>query len=138
MQALRAILAEFKEPLSSRTFREDMAWTGDVKYHAGAHRAIKDGREIGLEVSMPPNPSHLEAVDPVVEGMARAAGTAVDGPGAPRFDRTRSLPILVHGDASFPGQGIVAETLNLSRLQGYDTGGIPLIVNTRSDSRRRA
>ena len=75
------ILAEFKDPLSSRNFREDMAWTGDVKYHAGAHRAIKDGREIALEVSMPPNPSHLEAVDPVVEGMARAAGTTTDQAG---------------------------------------------------------
>ena len=62
------ILAEFKDPVSSRNFREDMAWTGDVKYHAGAHRAIKDGRAMDLVVSMPPNPSHLEAVDPVVEG----------------------------------------------------------------------
>jgi 2-oxoglutarate dehydrogenase E1 component len=126
------ILAEFKEPLSSRNFREDMAWTGDVKYHAGAHRAIRDGREIALEISMPPNPSHLEAVDPVVEGMARAAGTKTDHGGAPRFDPTRSLPILIHGDAAFPGQGIVAETLNLSRLQGWDTGGtIHIIVNNQ-------
>src|SRR3954464_7452111 len=126
------ILAEFKDPLSSRNFREDMTWTGDVKYHAGAHRAIKDGREIGLEVSMPPNPSHLEAVDPVVEGMARAAGTLSGTGGAPKFDPTRSVPILIHGDAAFPGQGIVAETLNLSRLAGYDTGGtIHIIVNNQ-------
>jgi 2-oxoglutarate dehydrogenase E1 component len=126
------ILAEFKEPLSSRVFREDMAWTGDVKYHAGAHRAIKDGREMDLVVSMPPNPSHLEAIDPVVEGMARAAGTVVDAPGAPTFDPTRSLPILIHGDAAFPGQGVVAETLNLSRLPGYKTGGtIHIIVNNQ-------
>ena len=126
------ILAEFKDPLSSRNFREDMAWTGDVKYHAGAHRAIKDGVEIALEVSMPPNPSHLEAVDPVVEGMARAAGTSTDAPGAPKFDPSRSVPILIHGDAAFPGQGIVAETLNLSRLAGYDTGGtIHIIVNNQ-------
>ena len=126
------ILAEFKDPLSSRSFREDMAWAGDVKYHAGAHRAIKDGREIALDVSMPPNPSHLEAVDPVVEGMARAAGTTADQPGAPNFDPARSLPILIHGDAAFPGQGIVAETLNLSRLAGYDTGGtIHIIVNNQ-------
>src|SRR3954447_15373997 len=126
------ILAEFKDPLSSKNFREDMAWTGDVKYHAGAHRAIKDGREMDLVVSMPPNPSHLEAVDPVVEGMARAAGTVTDRPGAPEFDPARSLPVLIHGDASFPGQGIVAETLNLSRLRGYDTGGtIHIIVNNQ-------
>src|SRR3954454_1481501 len=84
------ILAEFKDPLSSRNFREDMAWTGDVKYHAGAQRAIKDGREMAMEVSMPPNPSHLEAVDPVVEGMARAAGTVMNGGGAPKFDPSRS------------------------------------------------
>src|SRR5688572_14588142 len=126
------ILAEFKDPVSSKRFREDMAWTGDVKYHAGAHRAIKGGRAMDLVVSMPPNPSHLEAVDPVVEGMARAAGTSADGPGAPRFDPARSVPILIHGDAAFPGQGVVAETLNLSRLPGYSTGGtIHIIANNQ-------
>jgi 2-oxoglutarate dehydrogenase E1 component len=125
------ILAEFKDPVS-RNFREDMAWTGDVKYHAGAHRAIKGGAAIDLVVSMPPNPSHLEAVDPVVEGMARAAGTSIDGGGAPRFDPARSVPILIHGDAAFPGQGVVAETLNLSRLPGYSTGGtIHIIANNQ-------
>ena len=126
------ILAEFKDPVSSRTFREDMAWTGDVKYHAGAHRAIKGGEELDLVISMPPNPSHLEAVDPVVEGMARAAGTDVQSGGAPTFDPAVSLPILIHGDAAFPGQGVVAETLNLSRLPGYGTGGtIHIIVNNQ-------
>ena len=126
------ILAEFKEPLASRSFREDMAWTGDVKYHAGARRAMKGGRAVEVVVSMPPNPSHLEAIDPIVEGMARAAGTVVDSPGAPTFDPTRSLPILIHGDAAFPGQGVVAETLNLSRLPGYRTGGtIHIIANNQ-------
>jgi 2-oxoglutarate dehydrogenase E1 component len=126
------ILAEFKDPLSSKTFREDMAWTGDVKYHAGARRAIRGGRQMELVISMPPNPSHLEAVDPVVEGMARAAGTAMDHAGAPKFDEARSLPILIHGDAAFPGQGVVAETLNLSRLPGYQTGGtIHILVNNQ-------
>ena len=126
------ILAEFKDPVSSRSFREDMAWTGDVKYHAGAHRAIQGGAEMDLVVSMPPNPSHLEAIDPVVAGMARAAGTLVGKAGAPTFDPARSLPILIHGDASFPGQGVVAETLNLSRLPGYSTGGtIHVIVNNQ-------
>jgi 2-oxoglutarate dehydrogenase E1 component len=125
------VLAEFKDPVS-RNFREDMTWTGDVKYHAGAHRAIKGGEAMDLVVSMPPNPSHLEAVDPIVEGMARAAGTSADGPGAPRFDPARSVPILIHGDAAFPGQGVVAETLNLSRLPGYSTGGtIHIIVNNQ-------
>ena len=126
------ILAEFKEPVSSRSFREDMAWTGDVKYHAGAHRALRGGRAMDVVVSMPPNPSHLEAVDPIVEGMARAAGTVADTPGPPVFDPTRSLPILIHGDAAFPGQGVVAETLNLGRLPGYQTGGtIHIIVNNQ-------
>jgi len=126
------ILAEFKDPVSSRRFREDMAWTGDVKYHAGAHRAVKGGRAMDLVVSMPPNPSHLEAIDPIVEGMARAAGTLADAPGAPRFDPSRSVPILIHGDAAFPGQGVVAETLNLSRLPGYNTGGtIHIIANNQ-------
>jgi 2-oxoglutarate dehydrogenase E1 component len=125
------ILAEFKDPVS-KNFREDMAWTGDVKYHAGAHRAIKGGAAMDLVVSMPPNPSHLEAVDPIVEGMARAAGTNVEGPGAPRFDPAQTVPILIHGDAAFPGQGVVAETLNLSRLPGYSTGGtIHIIVNNQ-------
>jgi 2-oxoglutarate dehydrogenase E1 component len=93
---------------------------------------IKDGRAMDVAIAMPPNPSHLEAVDPVVEGMARAAGTTADTPGAPMFDPGQSLPILIHGDASFPGQGIVAETLNLSRLPGYQTGGtIHIIVNNQ-------
>jgi len=126
------ILAEFKDPVSSRSFKEDMAWTGDVKYHAGVRRAIKGGERMDLVVAMPPNPSHLEAVDPVVEGMARAAGTSVDAPGAPTFDPSRSVPVLIHGDAAFPGQGVVAETLNLSRLPGYTTGGtIHIIVNNQ-------
>jgi 2-oxoglutarate dehydrogenase E1 component len=126
------ILAEFKDGVQARTFREDMAWTGDVKYHMGARRAIAGGRAVGLTVSMPPNPSHLEFIDPVLEGMARAAGTAVDHPGAPRFDPGRTVPILIHGDAAFPGQGVVAETLNFSRLPGYHTGGtIHIIVNNQ-------
>lgn len=126
------VLAEFKDPLQSRSFREDMAWTGDVKYHMGASRAISGGEEIGLVVSMPPNPSHLEAIDPIVAGMARAAGTRTDRPGAPEFDPAAALPVLIHGDASFPGQGVVAETLNLHRLPGYQTGGtIHIIANNQ-------
>ena len=126
------ILAEFKDPLSSKDFQEDMAWTGDVKYHAGASRAVKGGPEVDLVISMPPNPSHLEAVNPIVEGMARAAGTVTGHAGAPEFDPAKSVPILIHGDAAFPGQGIVAETLNLGRLPGYQTGGtIHIIVNNQ-------
>ncbi len=122
------ILAEFKDPVQQRTgFRIDLGWAGDVKYHAGAVRSHKS-----LTVSMAPNPSHLEFVNPVVEGMARAAGTDVSRGGRVTFDPGRTLPILIHGDAAFPGQGIVAETLNLARLDGYDTGGtIHIIVNNQ-------
>jgi 2-oxoglutarate dehydrogenase E1 component len=126
------ILAEFKDPVQVKSFREDMQWTGDVKYHLGAHRAIRDGQAVDLVISMPSNPSHLEAIDPVVEGMARAAGTIVNEPGPPRFNPSIMLPILVHGDASFPGQGVVAETLNLYRLPGYSTGGtVHIIANNK-------
>ena len=83
-------------------------------------------------MTLAPNPSHLEYVDPVVEGMARAADERRDQPGPPVQDETRSLAILIHGDAAFPGQGVVAETLNLSRLPGYRTGGtIHIIVNNQ-------
>ncbi|HET7841561.1 MAG TPA: 2-oxoglutarate dehydrogenase E1 component [Terriglobia bacterium] len=122
------ILAEFKDPLRAKDYRDYRGWTGDVKYHLGARRAIKGGRQVELVVSMPPNPSHLEAAYPVVEGMARAAGTTVSRRGAPVFDPTRTLPILIHGDAAFAGQGVVPETLNLYRLKGYSTGGTIHII----------
>jgi len=98
---------------------------GDVKYHQGAEgvRELEDGRTVSLAVV--PNPSHLEFVDPVVEGMVRAKQD-VDG------DRASRLPVLLHGDAAFAGEGIVAETLNLSQLPGYHTGGtIHIIVNNQ-------
>ncbi len=122
------ILSIFRDPVRARNFREDLGWTGDVKYHLGARKAIKGGEEVDMVITMPPNPSHLEAVNPVAEGMARAAGTIVDQPGAPRFDPTRTLPILIHGDAAFSGQGVVAETLNFYRLPGYSTGGTIHII----------
>ena len=78
-----------------------------------------------------PNPSHLEAVDPVVEGRARAEQTDRSS-GAGLHDPTVALPVLIHGDASFPGQGVVAETLNLQSLEGYTTGGtLHLIANNQ-------
>ena len=123
------ILAEFKDPVNARTWRIDLGWTGDVKYHAGARTESQGGR---VHISMAPNPSHLEAVNPVVAGMARAAGTPAHAPGAPQFDGGITLPLLIHGDAAFPGQGTVAETLNLSRLAGWDTGGtIHIIANNQ-------
>lgn len=128
------ILAEFKDPVEGHNYfiRDELGWTGDVKYHLGARRAVSGGQPVDLVVTMAPNPSHLEAVNPVVEGMARAAGTYVDEPGLPRFNHAVSLPVLIHGDAAFPGQGVVAETLNFSRLPGYYTGGaIHIIANNQ-------
>jgi 2-oxoglutarate dehydrogenase E1 component len=123
------ILAEFKDPIAVQMLRLDLGWMGDVKYHAGARTAVPTGQ---MFVSMVPNPSHLEAVNPVVVGMARAAGTLAGQPGAPCFDGTMTLPVLIHGDSAFPGQGIVAETLNLSRLAGYDTDGtLHIIANNQ-------
>ncbi len=123
------ILAEFKDPVLAERLRVDLGWMGDVKYHAGARTSSPRGHTF---VTMPPNPSHLEAVNPVVVGMARAAGTFADEAGPARFSSAATLPVLIHGDAAFPGQGIVAETLNLSRLDGYDTGGtIHIIANNQ-------
>jgi 2-oxoglutarate dehydrogenase E1 component len=127
------VLAEFKDPLFARSGRIDLGWMGDVKYHAGARYVVEgDGRPRSLIISMPPNPSHLEAVDPVLVGMARAAASLVDAPGRPTLQTEKVLAILIHGDAAFPGQGVVAETLNLSRLDGYDIGGmIHIIANNQ-------
>lgn len=135
----RQMLAEFKDPVQGDLLsaQDSLGYTGDVKYHAGANRCVAadeevEGKTVEVDVSMAPNPSHLEHVNPVVEGMARAAGTFVDEPGPPRFDHIVSLPVLIHGDAAFPGQGIVAETLNFSRLEGYHTGGtIHIIANNQ-------
>jgi len=126
------VLAEFQDPVRDVLEMQFEQWSGDVKYHLGASRAIRGGEEVDLVVSMPPNPSHLEAIDPVIEGMARAAGTEADRPGLPVFDPRRVIQILIHGDASFAGQGVVAETLNLHRLEGFHTGGtVHIIANNQ-------
>lgn len=127
------ILKEFRETAGEEhPMREYLGWTGDVKYHAGASRALANGNLVDLIVTMAPNPSHLEHVNPVIAGMARAAGSRADRPGRLFFDSHVVLPIVIHGDASFPGQGIVAETLNLQRLRGYRVGGtIHLIANNQ-------
>ena len=123
------VLAEFKDPLFARSGRIDLGWMGDVKYHAGARYEVDgEGRPQSLIISMPPNPSHLEAVDPVLAGMARAAAVSVDHPGQPVVHTEHVLGILIHGDAAFPAQGVVAETLNLSRLAGYQVGGIVHVI----------
>lgn len=107
--------------------------TGDVKYHLGA-RLLRGAQGMTVEVPLvlAPNPSHLEAVNPVVEGMVRASQDKTDRPGAPERDPHASVAIALHGDAAFPGQGVVAETLNLASLRGYTTGGtIHIIVNNQ-------
>lgn len=110
----------------------DEGWTGDVKYHMGARKAYRGGAEVDMQIVMVPNPSHLEWVNPVVLGMDRASDEDRSQPGPAHQDELASLSILIHGDASFPGQGIVAETLNLSRLPGYRIGGtIHLIANNQ-------
>jgi len=129
------ILAEFKDPVRIRGKADDeLGWTGDVKYHLGAsHAAQSDSTQaVELTITLPPNPSHLEAINPIVEGMARAAATTVTQPGEVQ-DRPESiLPILIHGDASFPGQGVVAETLTFYRVPGYRTGGtLHIIANNQ-------
>jgi 2-oxoglutarate dehydrogenase E1 component len=101
--------------------------SGDVKYHLGSQAIYRSPNGTEVSVVLAPNPSHLEAVNPVVEGMARALCDEFD-------DRSYSsvLPILVHGDAAFAGQGVVQETLNLMRLRGYRTGGtIHIIINNQ-------
>ncbi len=127
------ILSEFKDTLEAQEMRDAIGWTvGDVKYHKGVSRAIHGSKSRDMVITMPPNPSHLEAVNPVAVGMARAAGTHVNRGGAPVFDPSQTMQILIHGDASFPGQGLVPETFNLSQLPGYRTGGtLHIIANNQ-------
>ena len=101
--------------------------SGDVKYHLGATGVHKAPSGDSVTVSLASNPSHLEAVNPVVEGMVRAKQEQVAD-----SKHLRVIPLLIHGDAAFAGQGVVAETLNLSQLDGYCTGGtIHLVINNQ-------
>ena len=108
-----------------------VAGTGDVKYHHGAEGSyrLRDGNE--FEVFLAPNPSHLEYVNPVITGMARAwqfGGTGMDA----AQDPDAVVPIMIHGDAAFAAEGVVAETLNMARLKGYHVGGsIHIICNNQ-------
>jgi 2-oxoglutarate dehydrogenase E1 component len=125
------ILREFEGERTSEAVAVDSEQgSGDVKYHHGAQgtRTTETGE---ITVTLAANPSHLEAVDPIVEGRARAEQTDRSS-GAGIYDPRVALPVLIHGDASFPGQGIVAETLNLEGLAGYTTGGtLHLIANNQ-------
>ncbi len=117
------IFREFEGNIDPRTVQG----SGDVKYHLGAEGEFVAGSGDKIKVSVAANPSHLEAVDPVLEGIARAKQDVLD-----RGADYPVLPLLVHGDAAFAGQGVVAETLNLSQLRGYRTGGtIHVVVNNQ-------
>ncbi len=131
-----AILTEFSHAKHEEgvplTDSFGIGWTGDVKYHLGAEHIFGEGAAVDLKVVLPPNPSHLEFVNPVVEGIARASQEIRAIAGAPLQDVDKTLPILIHGDAAFPGEGVVAETLNLWHLQGYWVGGtIHIIANNQ-------
>jgi 2-oxoglutarate dehydrogenase E1 component len=120
----KIMFAEFSENYIPNTAAGD----GDVKYHLGylTTRKLPDGSEV--EVRLAANPSHLEAVDPVVQGMARARQRIRQD----TAERKKVIAVLIHGDAAFAGQGVVAETLNMSQLQGYRIGGtIHVIVNNQ-------
>ena len=134
-KSYREIFSEFEGNLDPDTVQG----SGDVKYHKGATGVFTSGANRSIPVTLASNPSHLEAVDPVVEGMARAKqdriSTPSDGTPGERLvhdDDFPVLPILVHGDAAFAGQGVVSETLNLSNLSGFRTGGtIHLVINNQ-------
>jgi 2-oxoglutarate dehydrogenase E1 component len=117
------IFREFEGNIDPRTVQG----SGDVKYHLGAEGEFVAGSGDKIKVSVAANPSHLETVDPVLEGIARAKQDVLD-----RGTEFPVLPLLLHGDAAFAGQGVVAETLNLSQLRGYRTGGtIHLVINNQ-------
>lgn len=131
-----SILSEFKHNIGAESTSvagsDSPGWSGDVKYHLGYSRSFKEMGVEEMPIVLLPNPSHLEYVDPVVVGYARAAQEDNSLQGEPTQNDRAALPILIHGDSAFPGQGIVAETLNLSRLKGYNTGGtIHIIVNNQ-------
>src|SRR6266480_478695 len=126
-----SILREFEgERTLEAVVSDPEGGTGDVKYHLGAEgtRRTNSGE---ITLTLASNPSHLEAVDPVVEGRTRAEQTD-RSTRAGYHDASVAMPILIHGDASFPAQGVVAETLNLADLTGYSTGGtLHLIANNQ-------
>ncbi len=115
------------EEFSENHIPNTVAGDGDVKYHLGYDTSLTTAGGATLEVRLAANPSHLEAVDPVVEGRARARQRIIGDK-----ERRLVLPVLIHGDAAFAGQGVVAETLNYSQLPGYRTGGtVHIVVNNQ-------
>ena len=123
-KSLNVIFTEFTE----NYIPDLVAGDGDVKYHLGYRTVRKLGSGAQIEIRLSANPSHLEAVDPIVEGTARARQRIRND----TAHRRKVLPLLIHGDAAFAGQGIVAETLNMSQLAGYSTGGtVHVVVNNQ-------
>ncbi|MDP9243528.1 MAG: multifunctional oxoglutarate decarboxylase/oxoglutarate dehydrogenase thiamine pyrophosphate-binding subunit/dihydrolipoyllysine-residue succinyltransferase subunit, partial [Chloroflexota bacterium] len=126
-----AILSEFEAGRAGTDALAQKGGLDDVKYHLGAEGVYRTQADAEVRVAVAPNPSHLEAVDPVVEGRARAEQTDRSQPDA-RVDHAITLPVLIHGDAAFAAQGVVAETFNLARLPGYATGGtVHIIANNQ-------
>lgn len=125
------IFSEFEGSIDPNTAQG----SGDVKYHLGSTAMHKSPNGAEIRIELAPNPSHLEAVNPVVEGMVRAKQDKMrfENPDvAPEDFKDAVIPLLIHGDAAFAGQGVVAETLNLSQLRGYTTGGtIHLVINNQ-------
>ena len=128
----QSILVEFEgeQKLSTDTAAPE-GGTGDVKYHYGSSGTYRTLAGKDVTVTLSPNPSHLEYVNPVIEGRARADQTSRKGREI-SHDPSIVVPVLIHGDAAFPGQGVVAETLNLQALPGYSTGGtVHIIANNQ-------
>ena len=126
-KSLTTVLYEFTPTYEPETVAGD----GDVKYHLG-YESIRELADGNVRVSLAANPSHLEAVNSIVEGKARARQRVLNDLTGGEIDRQQVLPILLHGDAAFAGQGSVAEVLNLSQLKGYRTGGtIHLVINNQ-------
>src|SRR5438477_5586666 len=122
-KSFRQIFKEFEGDIDPDTTQG----SGDVKYHVGSSGKFVGRSGGGLPVTLSANPLHLEAVDPVVEGMVRAKQDLIGDPAA-----FSVLPLVIHGDAAFAGQGVVAETFNLSNLKGYRVGGtVHLVINNQ-------
>jgi 2-oxoglutarate dehydrogenase E1 component len=123
-KSYESILSEFEDTVDPNSIEG----SGDVKYHLGASGNYRTNNGKEITVTLASNPSHLEWVDPVVEGIVRAKQTRLND----SKEHKKVIPLLIHGDAAFAGQGVVAETLNLSQLSGYRTGGtIHIIVNNQ-------
>lgn len=121
-KSMHAIFSEFEDNVE-----QSAQGSGDVKYHLGAAGTYETMLDKNINVAVASNPSHLEFVNPVVEGIVRAKQTRMEDTA-----QNKTVPVLLHGDAAFAGEGIVAETLNLSQLQGYSTGGtVHIVINNQ-------